>query len=414
MGNDEAGDIAETRDSGLGGPQGVPPRNDGRSGTKSKSPPGEESQSQATPGSAPWGQVGLHPAQKAGIMGGMPGMPPGAGLGMGGMMGFPSMPGGVTAAMMGVPVASQEPWGAAAHSHAAQIQAAQIQAAQAQMAQQMGAMGAFGAAFNPAQAAAAGGGLPQITGLPPGLDPSAAAAMGFNLAAMSQLGMAGAGLHSMGGMGGMSASRMGGAMGTSSPSSGGGASSGAHESGRGSGAHTGPSVGGDIRGPFSGSGGGFGDASSLTSQLEMSAAMVAASTNTTAATSTIGGAAYRDFSRLPLGEMTAATATATMGVPLPGVPGGGPGSDAHGGASGKEPSFPVKLHRILSNPDFREVITWLPHGRSWRVLKPKLFEEGVIPLYFRHAKYASFMRQVRRGASSSDNDMPFQGPISFS
>jgi Heat shock transcription factor len=63
--------------------------------------------------------------------------------------------------------------------------------------------------------------------------------------------------------------------------------------------------------------------------------------------------------------------------------------------SGREPPFPVKLHRILSNPDFTDIICWLPHGRSWRVLKPKAFEERIIPMYFRHAKYASFMRQVR-------------------
>jgi hypothetical protein len=61
---------------------------------------------------------------------------------------------------------------------------------------------------------------------------------------------------------------------------------------------------------------------------------------------------------------------------------------------GKEPPFPVKLHRILSNTDFSDIISWLPHGRSWRVLKPKAFEEKIIPMYFRHAKYASFMRQV--------------------
>jgi len=61
---------------------------------------------------------------------------------------------------------------------------------------------------------------------------------------------------------------------------------------------------------------------------------------------------------------------------------------------GKEPPFPVKLHRILSNPEYSDIVSWLPHGRSWRVLKPKAFEEKVIPLYFRHAKYASFMRQV--------------------
>lgn len=60
----------------------------------------------------------------------------------------------------------------------------------------------------------------------------------------------------------------------------------------------------------------------------------------------------------------------------------------------KESSFPLKLHSILANPEFQEYITWLPNGRSWRILKPAAFERVVIPLVFRHAKYASFMRQV--------------------
>ena len=54
----------------------------------------------------------------------------------------------------------------------------------------------------------------------------------------------------------------------------------------------------------------------------------------------------------------------------------------------------MKLYRILSNPKFHNIITWQPHGRSWRVLKPKLFEKEVLPLYFRHRNYSSFMRQV--------------------
>jgi hypothetical protein len=64
------------------------------------------------------------------------------------------------------------------------------------------------------------------------------------------------------------------------------------------------------------------------------------------------------------------------------------------GKGKKEPPFPLKLQQILSNPEFQEFICWNPHGRSWRILKPALFEQVVIPLYFRHAKYASFMRQV--------------------
>jgi hypothetical protein len=95
------------------------------------------------------------------------------------------------------------------------------------------------------------------------------------------------------------------------------------------------------------------------------------------------------------GATPLASAAAAMGMGIA----SSAGTDAveaggSAGQSAKEPAFPVKLHRILSNAEFRDVITWLPHGRSWRVIKPKAFEERVIPLYFRHAKYASFMRQV--------------------
>jgi hypothetical protein len=49
---------------------------------------------------------------------------------------------------------------------------------------------------------------------------------------------------------------------------------------------------------------------------------------------------------------------------------------------------------ILSNPEFQDIITWLPHGRSWRILQQRAFEERVIPLFFRHGRYSSFARQV--------------------
>jgi HSF-type DNA-binding len=57
-------------------------------------------------------------------------------------------------------------------------------------------------------------------------------------------------------------------------------------------------------------------------------------------------------------------------------------------------SFPTKLYKILCDPKYQEYIGWLPHGRAWRVLKPKAFEEEVIPKFFRSDRYASFMRQV--------------------
>lgn len=63
-------------------------------------------------------------------------------------------------------------------------------------------------------------------------------------------------------------------------------------------------------------------------------------------------------------------------------------------------SFPMRLHEILSSPEYKEYIVWLPHGRAFRVLRPKAFEEDVLPKYFRSTKYASFMRQVRNVAAA--------------
>ena len=57
-------------------------------------------------------------------------------------------------------------------------------------------------------------------------------------------------------------------------------------------------------------------------------------------------------------------------------------------------SFPVLLHQILSNRRLSFIISWLPHGRSWRIHQPELFEKEIIPSYFRHRNLSSFMRQV--------------------
>ena len=61
---------------------------------------------------------------------------------------------------------------------------------------------------------------------------------------------------------------------------------------------------------------------------------------------------------------------------------------------GRIPSFPVKMHAILSRSDLSDIVCWLPHGRAWRVLKPREFEVKVIPTYFEHNKFSSFIRQA--------------------
>lgn len=59
----------------------------------------------------------------------------------------------------------------------------------------------------------------------------------------------------------------------------------------------------------------------------------------------------------------------------------------------KEAPFPLKLHAILCNPAYFDIISWLPDGKSWKIFRVKLLEEVVLPRHFRHAQYASFMRQ---------------------
>lgn len=61
---------------------------------------------------------------------------------------------------------------------------------------------------------------------------------------------------------------------------------------------------------------------------------------------------------------------------------------------GRVPNFPAKMHAILSRDDLSDIISWMPHGRSWRILKPREFEVQVIPAYFKHSKFTSFIRQA--------------------
>ena len=56
--------------------------------------------------------------------------------------------------------------------------------------------------------------------------------------------------------------------------------------------------------------------------------------------------------------------------------------------------FPVTLYEILSSPDLKDCISWLPHGRAFKIHNPDEMEEQVLPRYFRGTKISSFMRQV--------------------
>ena len=58
--------------------------------------------------------------------------------------------------------------------------------------------------------------------------------------------------------------------------------------------------------------------------------------------------------------------------------------------------FPTKLQQMLSDVDTEETISWLPHGRAWKIHSMKRFEETTLKKYFPHCKLSSFMRLVNR------------------
>ena len=53
--------------------------------------------------------------------------------------------------------------------------------------------------------------------------------------------------------------------------------------------------------------------------------------------------------------------------------------------------FPFVLHQILSEPKFHDIITWLPHGRSFKVLDRDKFIDDVAHEFFSFNKYRSII-----------------------
>lgn len=70
-------------------------------------------------------------------------------------------------------------------------------------------------------------------------------------------------------------------------------------------------------------------------------------------------------------------------------------------ASSTREIFPQRLMSILSDPSVSDVISWLPHGRSFVVIRPDLLADRVLATYFAgdprsSTKYPSFTRKLNR------------------
>lgn len=45
-----------------------------------------------------------------------------------------------------------------------------------------------------------------------------------------------------------------------------------------------------------------------------------------------------------------------------------------------------QVHSILSRPEFATAVSWMPHGRAFKVHVPKEFENNILPTYFGHGR----------------------------
>lgn len=59
--------------------------------------------------------------------------------------------------------------------------------------------------------------------------------------------------------------------------------------------------------------------------------------------------------------------------------------------------FPLKFHRMLDqvrDEGQESVVSWLCHGRAFKIHKPKVFAATIMPRFFNQSKYTSFQRQL--------------------
>jgi len=60
-------------------------------------------------------------------------------------------------------------------------------------------------------------------------------------------------------------------------------------------------------------------------------------------------------------------------------------------------AFPFKMHDTLTRIDadgYSDIMSWMPHGRSFKIHDLDGFQDHILPLYFRHSKKSSLLRQL--------------------
>jgi hypothetical protein len=62
-----------------------------------------------------------------------------------------------------------------------------------------------------------------------------------------------------------------------------------------------------------------------------------------------------------------------------------------------EMTFAQKLHDMLSQEEYSGCLAWLPHGRAFRIISPKMMEQTkLLHFYFGHNRYSGFLIQLKK------------------
>lgn len=74
--------------------------------------------------------------------------------------------------------------------------------------------------------------------------------------------------------------------------------------------------------------------------------------------------------------------------------------------------FPFRLNKMLNDAETHgndHIVSWMPGGKMFKVHKHKEFANSVMPLYCRHSRYKSFLRQLSMYKFQRVNEGPLRG-----